>query len=832
MLIRPKEILEKAAVAGEDRAFSTILELTEKFHNADREKSGLIEAQTFSNIVSQVDLGLTYSEAQRLSKYIESQMSPGFVDYILFLKHIKGPDMNLKRRELIYDMFSRLNFKDPNSVDLRLMGDIFFGKNHYSVKAGRKPASKVEEEFKRAISIFIRLFNQGSAMVNFEGFKRLWDYVSPTIGPDNHFEFISINCFWFSKLPRRDNYNKPEVDRFERSAILKKDIPFDRTKKPDPAQLDYLLGEVSENLSTLGPVAFFTLYKSLRNNDYDRDGKVSGKEFFKSFYDNQSTLPQDLLVGVFKFFDRDGKGLVGIPHFMCSLVPELNQKRQAVVTDLFNALTSNIHPELIPLSQLRKFHYPRGHPDFFRGLKSDKELAEEFEFMLTTFLSLSGGIHELIPREILNQFFDLLSASYSDDQEFCDIVICSFRLDRISAASRRHSSHLYEPQDFSRSAFRPRKPSNQRTEQRELRASHHLEDNRFDPNITQESPKIAVSVPRMSKTTQQPSNLAQSKPAGYERSLSPVPKNFQPKDHRYGKSSEKKKSPHEDSEEHTFDHTHPYQRINRYTLQYDKANRSNSPMHATATKSNQDLMAQGRTSSPTPNRLQTDNKEAKLSSPQAKPQASELSGNRFEHTHPYQRINRYTEHLERNKSSPKTQQANQDTQLRANSPLPPAKSAWDAYRKSILTDMKKFGSNFFDLELAYSREENQRTRLINRSTFQKGLVDSGVRFSATDFERLYQLVSEGQPNINYLTFVARLRGELPAQVAQAIETLFRKLDKQRTNQIQVDELVAKFRPEKVNGYKSQHHGKQMANNLRRDLDLFGKIGVDETLSGI
>ena len=146
--------------------------------------------------------------------------------------------------------------------------------------------------------------------------------------------------------------------------------------------------------------------------------------------------------------------------------------------------------------------------------------------------------------------------------------------------------------------------------------------------------------------------------------------------------------------------------------------------------------------------------------------------------------------------------------------------------------MKKFGSNFFDLELAYSREENQRTRLINRSTFQKGLVDSGVRFSATDFERLYQLVSEGQPNINYLTFVARLRGELPAQVAQAIETLFRKLDKQRTNQIQVDELVAKFRPEKVNGYKSQHHGKQMANNLRRDLDLFGKIGVDETLSGI
>ena len=254
MLRRADEILAKAATPGEERNFATILELIENFELSDENGEGFVSQEDFVRILAEANFGISANEASRLAKIVEIPENPGFIDYSAFTQHIKGKGMNLIRREVVHNMFNKLNFKDPKVCDLRLLSEVFNAKNHYDVKGGKKSENKVEEEFKRAVTIFIRHFNKESSLVDFLGFKTFWDLVSPSIGPDNHFEFIALQCFWFNKLPRKDTYNKSEVERFERSTFLKKDVPIDAVRKPDPEQKDFLFADIRENLEESGPI--------------------------------------------------------------------------------------------------------------------------------------------------------------------------------------------------------------------------------------------------------------------------------------------------------------------------------------------------------------------------------------------------------------------------------------------------------------------------------------------------------------------------------------------------------------------------------------------------
>lgn len=183
-----------------------------------------------------------------------------------------------------------------------------------------------------------------------------------------------------------------------------------------------------------GPRKIIHFYQTLKHNDHDHDGKLSFKELTKTLGDLRVTLHDP--AGLFAIFDPRQSGFIEISVFMCAFVPEMIHERLEVVSDLLAALAPKNKPDLVSMTAMKKAFFPRGHPDFFRKKRADYEIKDEFFQMLNTFLQLSGGAVEEIPRDLLIQFFELVSLAYSDDKEFCDTLIGSFRMDRLCGDAR------------------------------------------------------------------------------------------------------------------------------------------------------------------------------------------------------------------------------------------------------------------------------------------------------------------------------------------------------------------------------------------------------------
>lgn len=213
---------------------------------------------------------------------------------------------------------------------------------------------------------------------------------------------------------------------------------------------------MKKQISKKGPKGFFNLYRSFKCNDFDGDGKLSCKEFIKSLNEIRVELLDKETINVFKTFDTKNTGFISIPEFMSAFIPELNQERQVVVDELLNNLQGPTGR--ITYAAIKKIFYARGHPDFQSGKTPDYQIKDDFFEILKTFLSLSGGVNDFIPSELLLQFFEIFSYAYDDDRFFNMIIKGSFRLDKLAYpvvdysqtysqydAQSVHSSHVSNP---------------------------------------------------------------------------------------------------------------------------------------------------------------------------------------------------------------------------------------------------------------------------------------------------------------------------------------------------------------------------------------------------
>lgn len=178
----------------------------------------------------------------------------------------------------------------------------------------------------------------------------------------------------------------------------------------------------------------------MKHNDHDNDGKLSCKEFVKSVTDLRLNMAENDIKSLFSGFDQKNTGFMEIAFFMCTFVPELADQRLQVVQDLVAALAPQNNPGVVSMTNIKKFYFPRGHPDFLKRKRPDYDIKDEFFMMLNTFLGLSGGIHEDIPSDIMVQFLEMVSNAYTNSDDFCDILIGSFRMDRICGQSMQGSS--------------------------------------------------------------------------------------------------------------------------------------------------------------------------------------------------------------------------------------------------------------------------------------------------------------------------------------------------------------------------------------------------------
>lgn len=112
----------------------------------------------------------------------------------------------------------------------------------------------------------------------------------------------------------------------------------------------------------------------------------------------------------------------------------------------------------ITYNTIKKVFFARGHPDFQSGKFPDYQIRDEFFEILDGFLSLSGGVNDYLPADLLLQFFEIYSFAYDDDRFFSMIIKGSFRLNKNAFpvidysetyskydAQSTHSSHVSNP---------------------------------------------------------------------------------------------------------------------------------------------------------------------------------------------------------------------------------------------------------------------------------------------------------------------------------------------------------------------------------------------------
>jgi Ca2+-binding EF-hand superfamily protein len=430
-----------------------VMSLTQAMRKYDVDNSCLITLDEFQAVLSELRLDFSPPEVQAMFRYLESAQRLGFMDYSLLVKDLTS-GLTPARRDLIRNSYDRLDYSDHGTFDLKQLLSIFNPRNFHDVKNGRKRAEDITAELSKCIDLFTSI-QRGNSHVNSEQFLEFFEQISPSIDTDGNFDNFLKNCFKFNELPRknkldlpsnlnmRDTANPPIYDkeRFHPSESIKYTMFPGSDKDANRIPLVSVFEHIKEQLIKKGPKGFITFFKSLKNNDHDHDGKISIKEFIKSLHEVRIELLEKETLSVFKVFDPNNSGFLTTTQFMNEFVPELNARRKGIIEELLDKLSGPTGD--VTYTNIKRIFNPRGHPDFVSNLKADYDIKDDFYNILNMFLTITVGINDAIPRDIMLQFFEIYSFAYTDDNYFENIVKGVFRMQK--SLDPRKS---YAPEEF------------------------------------------------------------------------------------------------------------------------------------------------------------------------------------------------------------------------------------------------------------------------------------------------------------------------------------------------------------------------------------------------
>lgn len=420
------------------RGLTSILELTAELVASSRSEDPLVAPSDLEYVLKTLKLDLTAQQVEALTFGFESR---GQVDFGLLLADLTA-DFSSMRMSFVRQTFDRLDYKESGSVDIRMLKELFNPRNHPDVKTGREAIDKVRSDFNGAIDAFVDS-QRGSSQANMSQFITFWRSVSPLVEVESHFEQILKHCFRFNELPRVNKLQRPS----ETSDLHSTPI-YDKQRSHPSQSMKYTLypgadsqvgdeyifsifDHLKRQLAKRGPKGFMLLYRTFKCNDFDHDGRLSCKEFMKSLHEMRVELLEKETINVFKVFDPKNGGFLSISEFMSSFIPELNEFRAPAVQDLLDNLCEP-GQDSVEYIRIKAAFHARGHPDFMSGLRADYQIKEEFFRILDMFLGLTGGSSGPISRDLMLQFFEIMSFAYDNDKFFLMIIEGMFRFKRLS----------------------------------------------------------------------------------------------------------------------------------------------------------------------------------------------------------------------------------------------------------------------------------------------------------------------------------------------------------------------------------------------------------------
>lgn len=413
-----------------------ILRLSNGLRKFDVDLSNHVTLEEFESVLNDLRIQFPPEDVRNMFRYLESSKRLDFMDYSLLIKDLIA-GMSESRKGMVRTTYDRLDYSDSTLFDLKQLKPIFNARNYADVKNGRIHAEDIMNEFFACIDLYVDMQRERDSRVNAEQFLEFWEHISPAIDSEATFESLVKSCFRFNELPRKNKLEIPEYGKVVMSPIYDKEryhpsdsmqytmFPGSR-KETDSSAIYSIFEHLREQLSKRGPKGFVLLFRSLKTNDHDHDGRISINEFIKALREVRVGLLDKETLAVFGSFDPSSSGFIRVDEFMHKFIPELNPKRAAVVDELLAALGGASGQ--VTYSAIKKAFNPRGHPDFLSNVKADYTIKEDFYQVLDTYLRITVGLNEAIPRDVMLSFFELYSYAFVDDNYFENIIRGVFRL--------------------------------------------------------------------------------------------------------------------------------------------------------------------------------------------------------------------------------------------------------------------------------------------------------------------------------------------------------------------------------------------------------------------
>lgn len=209
---------------------SIILDLAIAFGSTDKKQTGSVKKSEFLRVLKNLSISIRSHQIDLLASAFEDINDSDLINYTSFLDRLKADCLNDRRLAVVYDLFYRLKYKKSETVDILILGQVYDASKHYLVKMGKADSDQLEKEFK-SLTIKYAKHHTDSVLVDSAAFVKFWEYFSPTVENDSHFEYILVHCFRCDSVPIPGQINTSDVDRFERSAMVKRSRSPKRNKE-------------------------------------------------------------------------------------------------------------------------------------------------------------------------------------------------------------------------------------------------------------------------------------------------------------------------------------------------------------------------------------------------------------------------------------------------------------------------------------------------------------------------------------------------------------------------------------------------------------------------
>jgi Ca2+-binding EF-hand superfamily protein len=158
-------------------------QLSRRFRISDSDRSGSLTVEEFHNCLSQVGLRFSDNDFMMMLAAFD-QNRDGEIGYTEFLTGLRGP-VNVRREALVNEAYSKFDKTGDEQVNIDDLRDVYNGKEHPEVIAGRK----TEEE---VLIVFLANFEGDikDGIVTREEFQEYYRGVGAYVDSDEYFEYM------------------------------------------------------------------------------------------------------------------------------------------------------------------------------------------------------------------------------------------------------------------------------------------------------------------------------------------------------------------------------------------------------------------------------------------------------------------------------------------------------------------------------------------------------------------------------------------------------------------------------------------------------------------